>query len=264
MKISKVAQLCKAERDINLINVEDEDEKTMQQWVGTKQAIYPLHGLRTMDKNQLYTIFDITEKQADKIKYTETTADKIAFRLNSHDFTEKGIQPLHVGIAVGGSLYVPFDTSKGMRLVDRAYLMAMTKEVELLSYCERQTADGKIYIVAQMGMLIVGMIAPRFNAGGDSDLQKFTSYFAARMDYAQMIANAKKHAEDRRDEEEQLTLIHDDETGELLEDAPVEDAPDTKEDQSPAAVASFSAAQAEKTDKIVLKLREDNDGGDAA
>ena len=261
MKVSKVAQLCKSERYITLVNVQEEDEKPTQ-WVGTPHAIYPLYGLRKMDKDQLYTIFDVTEKQASKITYSETTADKIAFRLDAHDFTERGIQPLHVSIAVGGSLYVPFDTSKGLRLVDRVYLMAMTKEVELLSYCERQTADGKIYIVARMGMLIVGIVAPRFNAGGDADLQKFASLFADRMGYAWMIADAEKRAQDRRGEEEQLTLVMDEETGEVLEDSA--DEPDEDDETSQAAVIPFGTQPPEQPDKIALKLRTDNDGGDAA
>ena len=218
MKVSKIAQLCKAERDITLVNVQEEGEKPMQ-WVGTIHAIYPLYGLRTMDKAQLFTIFDITDKQASKITFTETTADKKAYRLDTHDFTEKGVQPLPISIAVGGSVYVPFDTSKGMRLVDRVYLMAMTKEVDLLSYSERQTADGKIYIVARMGMLIVGIVGPRFNAGGDADLQKFASLFADRMGYAWMIADAEKRALNSREDEVQLTLAMDEETGEILENS---------------------------------------------
>lgn len=224
MKVSKVAQLCKAERNITLVNANEEDEKPTQ-WVGTRQAIYPIYGLRTLNKDQIYTIFDVTEKQAGKITYTETTANRIAFRLDQHDFTEKPIQPLFVSIADGGTLYVPFDTSKGLRLVDRTYIMAMTKEVELLSYSERQTADGKIYIVARMGYLIVGIIAPRFNAGGDADLLKFAGIFASRMDYAWTIANAEKRVQDKRDEEVQLALI-DPETGEILDDSSEEDEED--------------------------------------
>ncbi len=224
MKVSKVAQLCKSERNITLINANEEDEKPTQ-WVGTTQAIYPIYGLRTLNKDQLYTIFDITEKQAGKIRYTETSANKIAFRLDQHDYSEKYIQPLSVSISDGGSLYIPFDTSKGMRLVDRVYLMAMTKDIELLTYSERQTADGKIYIVARMGILIVGIVTPRFNAGGDKDLQKFAALFASRMDYAWTIANAEKQAVERRDAEEQLTLI-DPETGEITESSDEEDEED--------------------------------------
>lgn len=271
MKVSKVAQLCKAERDITLVNVQEEGEKTMQ-WVGTIHAIYPLYGLRTMDKAQLFTIFDITDKQASKITFTETTADKIAYRLDTHDFTEKGIQPLHVSIAVGGSVYVPFDTSKGLRLVDRVYLMAMTKEVELLSYCERQMTDGKIYIVARMGMLIVGVVAPRFNAGGDADLLKFASLFADRMGYAWMIADAEKRARDCQENGEQLVLVNT-ETGELLEDSAdgTEEGYRTEfhgvsqEGQASLKVTMLDCAeQTEQPDKIVVALREDDDGGDAA
>lgn len=253
MKTSKIAQLCKAERDITLVNVQEEDGKQTQ-WVGTLKAIYPLYGLRTMDKDQLYTIFDVTEKQASNIAFSELAAEKIAFRLGEHDFTERGIAPKHVSIIDGGTVYVPFDTSKGLRLVERVYLSAMTKDVELLSYCERQTADGNIYIVARIGLLIVGVIMPRYRDGGDKELQEFARFFADRMEYAAMIADAEKIARDRQDSHEQL-MLHDEETGELMEDG--------DEDTSPAEVVPFATTEAQP-DELVLKLREDDDGGDAA
>jgi hypothetical protein len=261
VKIGKVAQLCKANRHIMLVNVPDEDKKPAQ-WVGTEQAIYPLYGMRTMDKNQLYTIFDVTEKQASKIAFTELEAEKIAFRLDAHDFTESGIQPLYINITYMGSIYRPFNTSKGIRLVDRCFIMAMTKDVELLTYYERQMSDGKIYIVARLGYLIVGMIAPRFNAGGDKDLAEFASFFADRMEYAQMIAGAEQRARDQRGEDEQLTLV-DEDTGEILEDGNA-DEPDADEEPSQAAAIPFGTEPPRQPDKIVLKLREDDDGGDAA
>ena len=103
--------------------------------------------------------------------------------------------------------------------------MAMTKDIELLTYSERQTADGKIYIVARMGLLIIGIVAPRFNAGGDADLQKFAALFASRMDYAWTIANAEKRTDEQRDAEEPLILI-DPETGEITDGTDKEDEED--------------------------------------
>ena len=291
MKTSKIAQLCKAARDITLVNVQEEDGKPTQ-WVGTLRAIYPLIGFRKLDKDQIYSIFDVTEKQASNIGFNELAAEKIAFRLDARDITERGIEPLHFSIVDGGTVYVPFNTSKGIRLIERVYLMAMTKDIELLSYCERQTEGGDVYIVARIGLLIVGVIMPRYRAGGDKNLQEFAQVFADRMDYAWMIADAQKRAMDRQDEEEQLTLVMDEETGEVLEDGADEpeegyrtefhgvsqegepslkitltdgaDEPDADEEGTNAAVIPFGTAQPEQPDKITLTLRKGDDGGDAA
>ena len=179
-----------------------------------------------------------------------------------------------------------------MRLVERVYLMAMTKDIELLSYCERQTADGNVYIVARIGLLIVGVIMPRYRAGGDKDLQEFARTFVDRMEYAWIVADAEKRARDRRGEEEQLTLVMDEETGEVLEDGTEEpeagyrtefhgvsqggqaslkitltdatDEPSADEEESQAAVIPFGTQPPGQPDEINVTLREDNDGGDAA
>ena len=265
MKTSKVAQLCKASRDIVLVNMDDGGRRP-DQWVGTAQTLYPLSGMPTMNKAQIYALLDVTEKQEGKIRYTEKSADKIGFNVREFDDTEEAIEPRGINIVYGGSVLVPFDTSKGIRLVDRAFITAMAKDIDMLMFYERQTAGGTIYIVARKGLLLEGVIMPRYDAGGDIHLAAFAQRFAERMQVARDIAEAQRTEEDTRSGDQQLSLI-DKETGELLEPQtdepePEEDEPDDHEEPTTAPVALF--AEAQKPKKIGIKLRTDNDGGDAA
>lgn len=239
-----------------------------------------------MNKAQIYALFDVSDKQEGKIRFTEKTADKIGFSVADYDETEEMIEPRGIGIVYGGCVYVPFYTTKGIRLIDRAYIMAMAKDIDMLSFYERQTSGGTIYIVARMGLLLAGVIVPRYNAGGDSHLVAFAPKFAEQMRIAQAFAEAERIAEDTRSGDEQLSLINM-ETGEIME--PVEPyevvfqgvSPDGEayvevtevgdneeeepdEDQGNSAVVPFVAAPEAKPDGITLNLREDNDGGDAA
>lgn len=261
MKNSKVAQLCKASRDIVLVNM-DEGGRRPVQWVGTAQALYPLHGMPTMNKAQIYALFDVTEKQEGKIRFTEKTADKIGFSIGDFDGTERMIEPRGIGIVYGGCVYVPFDTSKGIRLIDRAYIMAMVKDIDILSFYERQTSGGTIYIVARMGLLLAGVLMPRYNAGGDNHLAAFARKFSERMQVAQDFAEAERVAEDTRSGDEQLSLVNM-ETGEIVEDGADEPGEGYR------TVFHGESQDGETFVKVTLvdgtdETDEDDDGGDAA
>lgn len=257
MKLGKVAKLCKAQLNITICNMPRGEGKAVQ-WVGTPMALYPFHNLPISDEQTAYVLFDVDEKKKDDIRYTELEAEESPMNLEEYDETEAPIEPRSINIVYGSGVYIPFDTTKGIRLINRAYITPMESKLDLLTFSERQTEDGYIYIVARLGLLIAGVIAPFSQSGGDKSMLDFSRFFAERMDFAEKIAASDKRAR----EERQIQLV-DRTTGELIDDDTA-DAPDADENPSPAAVASFSAAQAEKTDKIDLKLRDDTDGGDAA
>ena len=91
MKVSKVAQLCKSERNITLINANEEDEKPTQ-WVGTPQAIYPIYGLRTLNKDQLYTILTLRRSRRERsgiprLPQTRSRFDSISMIILKNTFS---------------------------------------------------------------------------------------------------------------------------------------------------------------------------------
>lgn len=286
MKLSKVAKLCKAQLNITICIMPRGEGKAVQ-WVGTPMALYPFHNLPILDEQTAYVLFDVDEKKKDDISYIELEADESPMNLEEYDETDKPIKPHSINIVYGSSVFIPFDTTKGVRLVNRAYITPMESKLDLLAFSERQTEDGYIYIVARLGLLIAGVIAPFSQAGGDKSLVDFSRFFAERMDFAEKTAAADKQAR----EERQIQLV-DRATGELIEDADDEpdagyrtefhgvsqegqasleitltdgaDEPDEDDETNQAAVIPFGTQPPGQPDKIQLKLRTDNDGGDAA
>ena len=212
MKLGKVARLCKAQQNITIVNMPRGDGKAMQ-WIGTPDALYPFYNLPIMNEQTAYVLFDVDEKKKDDIRYIELQADQSPMNLEEYDNTESQIEPHSINIIYGSSVYIPFDTTKGIRLINRAFIAPMQSKLDLLTFCERQTADGNIYIVARLGLLIAGVIAPFSQAGGDKALLAFAGFFSQRMAHAAMVAEEEKQAR----AEPQIRLV-DRGTGELIED----------------------------------------------
>lgn len=69
MKIKTLAALCKKAGVLYLHDRITDDGEVAEQWLGTGGAIFPLHGLPYMQENNLFTLFDITDKQQEKIYF---------------------------------------------------------------------------------------------------------------------------------------------------------------------------------------------------
>lgn len=69
MKIKTLAALCKKAGVFYLYDRITDDGEVAEQWLGNGGAVYPLHGLPYMQENNLFTLFDITDKQQDKIYF---------------------------------------------------------------------------------------------------------------------------------------------------------------------------------------------------
>ena len=65
MNISKIATLCKKEKALFVKNIIDRDGVTIQ-WIGIRNAVFPMVGMPIMDAHQLFTILGIeSDKQKD-------------------------------------------------------------------------------------------------------------------------------------------------------------------------------------------------------
>ena len=73
-------------------------------------------------------------------------------------------------IAVGRELE-PIHTSVGTVFINTKYLKPFSDEADGYELYERKDADGKTYIVAKSGMLIIGIILP-FNVDGPAFLKE--------------------------------------------------------------------------------------------
>jgi len=251
MKLGKVAKLCKAQLNITIVNMSRGEGKATQ-WIGTPMALYPFYNLPTMDEQTAYVLFDVDEKKKDDISFVEMDMEESLMNLEESDETECHIEPRSINIVYGSNVYIPFDTTKGIRLINRAYITPMESKLDLLTFSERQTADGIIYIVARLGLLIAGVIVPFSQSGGDNSLLDFSRFFAERMKFAAQVAE-----NDKREREERQIQLVDRATGELIEDEPDEAHGDS-------AVIPFASDSPRQPDELDLKLRDDHDGGDAA
>lgn len=218
MKLSKVAKLCKDNSSITIINALSENGHELTQWVGTPYALYPFYNLPIMNEQTAYVMFDVDEKKRVDMTYSETDAAGSPMNLDEDDPTERSIEPQGVNIVYGSRVYIPFDTSKGIRLINRAYLAPMQSKLDLITFSERQTADGSLYIVARLGLFIAGVIAPYTN-GEDKDLAKFAKVFYERMEYAHDCARA----EATRRAKKEIVLVNG-ATGEIMSEAGEENA----------------------------------------
>jgi hypothetical protein len=56
--------------------------------------------------------------------------------------------------------YRPVDTTKGLRLINQAYLTPLMSKADVMTLHERLTSDGRLNIVARVGLFVAGAIQP--------------------------------------------------------------------------------------------------------
>ena len=113
-----------------------------------------------LDENNVFTVFDITSKQADKIIFRREELPKI---VDFRDVVEceNALETADIEIGFGGTLLLPLHTSQGIRFIDKAYLRPLADcDEDMLMFHERTTADGDLYIAVKVGMILAAVIAP--------------------------------------------------------------------------------------------------------
>lgn len=151
MKIKQIASICKNSKSIKLYVDSNET-----QWLGDGGSLYPLHNVMELDEKTIYAIFDITEKQQEKIYFNVIdTLDNI--NLEHIDKYETQLEPSHFEIHYAGKVLQPLLTSLGIIFIDTKYLAPLEDDVELF---ERISEVGTQYIVAKLGFMIVAVIMP--------------------------------------------------------------------------------------------------------
>ena len=158
MIIKHVISLCKRDRRMTLYD--DYSGESAAQWLGASSAIYPLQHMPQLDENNVFTVFDITSKQADKIIFRREELPKI---VDFRDVVEceNALETADIEIGFGGTLLLPLHTSQGIRFIDKAYLRPLADcDEDMLMFYERTTADGDLYIAAKVGMILAAIITP--------------------------------------------------------------------------------------------------------
>ena len=158
MIIKHVISLCK--RDCRMTLYDDFSGKDAVQWLGTLGAIYPLQHMLQLDGNNVFTVFDITSKQADKIVFQRQELPKI---VDFQDVVEceNALETTDIEIGFGGTLLLPLHTSQGIRFIDKEYLRPLADcDADMLMFYERTTTEGDLYIATKVGMILAAVISP--------------------------------------------------------------------------------------------------------
>lgn len=154
MKIRKIADMCKKERQLLLLKLTDEDGNYLEQWGGTPSAVYPLYGLPMMRAQELASIFDlagdlegmqvversaIKEKVLPDIHPADVLLQENGIRLRAWD---KDVMVLH-----------SFGVKDRAVLLDRALLAPIMDELPKLLMHQRGD-----FVTIHRGMLLIGQV----------------------------------------------------------------------------------------------------------
>ncbi len=199
--------------NITIINVTRGEDNYLQ-WVGTPSALYPFYNLPAMDERTAFVIFDVDEKKKPDYSFNMIDASEdFPMCLDECDETEMPVEPAHHQIVLESRAYLVFDTSKGIRLVNRSYLAPMMSKLDELMFFERKTASGGIYIAAKLGLLLAGVISPTMLRREDTSMLDFSKKLYERTVYARQCQ--EEDAARRADPE---IMLVDRQTGEVVED----------------------------------------------
>ncbi len=157
MKIKAIAAMCKRNKRIYLFDQISEDGLT--QWIGDGSCIYPLYNLPELDIDGICTMFDIPEKDKDKILFNRSQASPMISFADIEE-TESAISPLEPAFSAGGAIVQPYQSRRGILFLNAASLKPLGDSLDYLELYERETDDGLLYIAAKTGMILQGIILP--------------------------------------------------------------------------------------------------------
>ncbi len=171
LKIKQVASKCKKRGIIYLIDqISGIDEETGEvledvkrsQWVSDGKCFYPLNNIPYLKIENLVNIFEIKEKQLEKIATEKMrTYDFNGLNFEDVDITEQPIKEEDIKIELNGVTYMAFNTSRGIIYIDSSALAPLANMFDLLQLYERvNKQNGKIYVACKTGFLIQAIITP--------------------------------------------------------------------------------------------------------
>lgn len=151
MKIKKVEALCKSDRRIILY------EGDGVQWIGNGCAAYPLHNMPVLDETNVFTLFDVAEKDREKY-YLRSEELPAALDFNDSSDTEVMLDRVPIDLYISGHGVASYVGSSGIIFVENRYLAPFTKQEGGFELYERFTKIGKPYIAVKSGLFLVGVI----------------------------------------------------------------------------------------------------------
>lgn len=157
MKIKSIGAICKKTKTLRLYT--KEGEYSVTQYIGDAAAAYALDNMPELDAASAMTIFDVPEKQKGDWHIKEEGIPE-GVNFQDTDFSEKILQPQGLEIILAGKKLMALRGSKGTLFVNKEYMAPLTDSIENLEFYERVTEDGRRYIAAKVGFLLLAVIFP--------------------------------------------------------------------------------------------------------
>lgn len=151
MKIKALAALCKQSKSIYLYEGDE------IQWIGNGAAMYPLHNMPLLNKQNIFIIFDVQEsKRNDYLFKNDKLPDGYCFE--DIEDGDRMIEREGLLITRMGNTLQPIKTSHGLVFIDTDYLKPVSDVMDTLELYERTTSAGRTYIAIKNGLLLMGIV----------------------------------------------------------------------------------------------------------
>lgn len=212
MKIKSIAAICKKSKVIYLYT--KREEYSVMQYIGDGSTAYPLDGVPELDAQSIMTIFDIPEKQRDDWFIKEQDLPE-EINFGDTDFSEKLMEQEKIQLIQSGKVLKALRSSHGVILIDSKYLAPVMDTSEVMEFYERVTPSGQRYVVIKAGFLLQAVVFPVTVGTIAEDLQRIEEGIRTGTEYEKMRASVIRPQE----EETQISLSVDSETGEVLSGA---------------------------------------------
>lgn len=201
MKLKKVVSLCLGAEAFRLYDKLDATGG-ITQWLGDGYAIYPLEGLPILDEQTLFAVFDIPERKREKVTFSQMFVPDV-INVGDFDDDEREVEDNGVSINFGGTVVKPLQTRDGILYIQSRYLAPLEDVADVLHLFERETADGRRYVVAKVGMLTTAVIFPYdlIKEGFVSKLSEIVELTRAELDRKKFRESMARSELEDRDQE---------------------------------------------------------------
>lgn len=157
MKIKNIASLCK--NRIMLLDIKDEEGNFLKQWVGDGTGMYPINGLPYMNKEEIFTLFELSEKKQEEIVFSHDEYVNPVF--NNQFQKEQIIQGEKTLLQLGASLIKPVISNGSIHFYDTKYLSPVNNLDIMEIYIRKH--DLQNYFAVKSGFLLYAIIMPHKN-----------------------------------------------------------------------------------------------------
>lgn len=158
MKIKKIGAICNACGVYYLMDQKNAVGETVYQWLGDGKSAYPLVGMPTMDVENICAMFDITDKKREKLVMRQFEAPN-TMNWEDTDSFERRLDDPKLCVRYDGRDLLPLETSAGITFIQEKYLLPLDG-MDYMQLYERKSSDGRLYIVAKIGMILQAVIMP--------------------------------------------------------------------------------------------------------